>query len=85
LQQETLVCQHIVEGLRSRRRVGFFWTADDPGNSRPDAYCSACEERVRATGGEWVDQALEHLQAKVLCGACYDVAKLFHTGGDPWS
>jgi hypothetical protein len=41
--------------------------------------------RARATGGEWIDGALEHLQPKVLCGACYDVAKNFHMGGDPFS
>ena len=84
-QQETFVCQHVAEGLRIRKRVGFFWTTYDPHNPRPDAWCSACEERARATGGELVDQALERLQPKVLCGACYDVAKQFHMGGDPWS
>jgi hypothetical protein len=84
-QQRTLVCQHIAEGLLRHDRVGFCWTADDPDNARPDAWCSACEERVKATGGEWVDQALELLQPKILCGACYDVAKLFHMGGNPWS
>ena len=52
LQQETLVCQHIVEGLANQKRVGFFWTPYDPDNVRPDAWCSACDERVRATGGE---------------------------------
>jgi hypothetical protein len=85
LQQETLVCQHIAEGLANRKRVGFFWTTYDPDNVRPDACCSACNERVRATGGEWVDEALEQLQPKVLCGACYDAAKKFHMGGDPFS
>jgi len=45
----------------------------------------ACEERVRATNGDWIDQSLEHLRPKVLCGACYDLAKEFHNGGDPWS
>jgi hypothetical protein len=84
LQQETLVCQHFVEGLINQERVGFFWTPYDPDNARPDAWCSACDVRVRATGGEWVDGALEHLQPKVLCGACYDVAKKFHLGGDPF-
>ena len=84
-QQETFVCQHIAEGLQSRKRVGFCWTSYDPDNARPDAWCLACDERVSATGGEWIDQAQEHLQAKILCGACYDVAKQFHMGGDPWS
>src|SRR5258708_34870535 len=77
-QQRTFVCQNIAEGLIRRKPVGFFWTADDPNNARPDAWCSACEERVKATGGEGIDRALEHLQPKILCGACYDAAKQFH-------
>ena len=85
LQQHTLVCQHVAEGLSRHQRVGFFCSASRPDNLRPDAWCSACEERVKVTAYEWVGLALEHLQPKVLCGACYDVAKRFYTGGDPWS
>jgi hypothetical protein len=85
VQPRTFVCQHIVEGLLQRQRLGFFWTAHDPENSRPDAWCAACNRRVGLTDGEWTVQALELLQPKVLCGACYDVAKLFHMGGDPWA
>jgi len=66
-------------------RVGFFWTPDDPQNPRPDAWCTECEKRVRLTGGEWVGEAETQLQAKVLCGACYDAAKSFHMGGNPWA
>lgn len=84
-QQETFVCQHVVQGLRDRRRVGFFWTQCDPENLRPDAWCLECEERVRLTDGDWVGEAGEHLKAKILCGECYDAAKIFHMGGDPWS
>lgn len=85
LQQETFVCQHIVQGLEKRERVGFFWTTYDPDNQRPDAWCAECEERVKKTDGEWVGEAEEHLKPQVLCGACYDMAKIFHMGGDPWS
>ena len=85
LQPETFVCQHIVQGLQERRRVGFFWTACDPDNSRPDAWCAECEERVKETNGDWVGAAAENLQAKILCGDCYDLAKAFHMGADPWS
>lgn len=85
LQQETFVCQHIVQGLQERRRMGFFWTTFYSENLRPDAWCSECEERVRLTGGEWVGVAAEHLKAKILCGACYDMAKIFHMGGNPWA
>jgi len=83
-QQATLVCQHVANGLIRRERVGFFW-ASDPENPRPDAWCNDCNTRVAATDGEWIDDALEHLDPKSLCGACYDLAKLFHMGGDSWS
>jgi hypothetical protein len=74
-QQETFVCQHIVKGFAERRRVGFFWTREDPENPHPDAWCAECEERVRSSGGEWTGEAEAQLKAKVLCGACYDAAK----------
>jgi len=80
-----MVCQHVAEGLSRHQRGGFFCAAGGPDNPRPDAWCAGCEERVKATAYEWVGLALEHLEPKVLCGACYDVAKRFHTGGDPWS
>lgn len=84
-QQETFVCQHIAKGLQEKKRVGFFWAADDPENPRPDAWCAECEMRVSATGGEWVGEAGAQLGVKILCGECYDLAKIFHTGGNPWS
>lgn len=84
-QQRTFVCQHVVTGLREKIRVGFFWTIEDPDNPRPDAYCMECENRVRLTNGEWIGEAEKHLQPQVLCGVCYDTAKTFHMGGNPWS
>jgi hypothetical protein len=84
-QQATTVCQHIVQGLTNKQRVGFWWTREAPDNPRPDAWCTACSERVKKTEGEWIGEALEHANPQVLCGACYDVAKVFHMGGDPWS
>lgn len=85
VQPRTMVCQHVADGLLERRRVGFFWSVEDPDAPRPDAYCLECEKRVRLTGGEWTGDALKHLQPKVLCGCCYDLAKVFNMGGDPWS
>jgi hypothetical protein len=84
-QPQTLVCQHIAEGLIERKRLGFFWTTASPDNPRPDAWCADCESRVRATGGEWTGEALERLAPEALCGECYDLAKRFHMGKDPWS
>jgi hypothetical protein len=80
-----LVCQHVLQGLIDKQRVGFFWTAEDPTNSWPDAWCRACEDRARATGGEWEGEALANLEPKTICAACYEAAKSFHMGGDPWS
>jgi hypothetical protein len=85
LQQQTWVCQHIAQGLFDRSRAGFFWASEDADNPRPDAWCIECNERVKVTSGEWVDEALDQLKPKCLCGACYDLAKAFHSGGDPWS
>lgn len=84
LQQSTLVCQHIVDVLHRRVQVGFWWSADDPNHQRPDAYCTDCNERVKLTNGEWVGEALEKTNPQSLCGACYDLAKHFHMGGNPW-
>jgi hypothetical protein len=81
----TFVCQHIASGLIRHERVGFFWTRGDPNNPHPDAWCAECEERVKLTGGEWQGEALEQLQPKILCAHCYELAKAFHMGGDPWS
>jgi len=84
LQQETWVCQRVAQGLFERNRVGFFWSAESPDNPRPDAWCFDCNERVKVKGGEWIGEALEQLAPKCLCGACYDLAKAFHIGGNPF-
>src|SRR5580692_11818474 len=84
-QQEAMVCQHVFAGLVSKTRVGFYWSTFDPGNPYPDAWCAECEARVRATNGEWVGVAEANLNPQVLCGACYDLAKHFHLGANPWS
>jgi hypothetical protein len=84
-QDKTYVCQHIADGLIARKRVGFFWTTDDPENPRPDAWCTECNARTKDNGWEWVGEALEHLKPTLLCGACYDLAKQFHMGGNPWA
>ena len=74
VQPTTFVCQHIADSLRTGEPVGFYWSRDDV-SPRPDAWCSACNDRVERSGGEWVGDAREHLGAKVLCGSCYDDAR----------
>jgi hypothetical protein len=73
-QETTFVCQHIVEGLRQKRSVGFFWSREDD-SPYPDAWCSECEERLSKTGGEWIGEAADKLGAKILCAKCYELAK----------
>jgi hypothetical protein len=77
-QQATFVCHHIVQSLATNERVGFF-TADDPDNPRPDAWCAACEKKVWETGGEWNDESEAFARVTMVCGACYDRAKMVNT------
>ena len=81
----SFVCQHVIDGLIRKERVGFFWSAEDRDNPHPDAWCAQCEERVKLTDGQWEGEALDHLKPKILCSECYEVAKTFHMGGNPWS
>ncbi|MCB1035467.1 MAG: hypothetical protein KDD47_16715 [Acidobacteria bacterium] len=74
LQPATFVCQHIAASLVSRKPVGFFWPAEAT-EERPDAWCFACNERVKLTGGEWAGEAEASLGVRLLCGACYDDAR----------
>jgi hypothetical protein len=78
-QQATFVCCHIVRGLREGVSYGFYW-ADDPDNPRPDAWCTACNELVASTGGEWTDESEAFAQVTLLCGACYDRARAMNLG-----
>lgn len=75
VQEETFVCQHIVESLRTGIPVGFSWAADDD-EVRPNAWCAACEKARVEAGGEWTPEVEKKLGVKLLCGACYDRAKL---------
>jgi len=74
LQEQTFVCEHIVNSMHTGVRVGFHWSRDSD-QRRPDAWCSACEEVRIAAGGEWTDEVMKVVNIKVLCGACYDHAK----------
>jgi hypothetical protein len=74
LQEETLVCHHIIESMHTGVPVGFYWPAES-NQRRPDAWCTACEQARVAAGGEWTDEVMKVVNAKVLCGACYDYAK----------
>jgi hypothetical protein len=78
-QQETFVCQHIVQTLHDKKPRGFWWSTERPENPRPDAWCSECEDLSNKCGG-WVGEAEELASIKILCGTCYDNAKEINFG-----
>ena len=80
-QDETFVCQHIVQGLSEGVSYGFWW-ANNPGDPRPNAWCSMCNDLVANTNGEWTDEILEVAKVSLLCGACYDQAKDMNVAGE---
>jgi hypothetical protein len=64
---------------RARHRlgepVGFFW-GDDTDTARPDAWCWACEQALRAVPvGESTEAWFLACDYKVLCAGCWDLAK----------
>ena len=73
-QEETYICCHIMGSLDDGRAVGFHRPKDSP-LERPDAWCTECERVRVAAGGEWTDDAMAFVQVKLVCGACYDLAK----------
>lgn len=81
-QDETFVCQHIPQSLLTGERVGFFWSASDE-QPRPEAWCSACEERRQANNGDWAQDCNTFLKVKILCRSCYDLVKTFNLGEGP--
>jgi hypothetical protein len=79
-QEESFVCQHIAQSLRTGVPVGFHWPAGAT-SPHPDAWCSSCEAARIAAGGEWTSEVEEELSIKVLCGACYERAKSIWSKG----
>jgi len=73
-QEEPSACQHVVQSLHTRKSVGFWW-ADDPGNYRPDAWCTSCNEVLREENGEWTSRSQSFANIRLLCGLCYDSAR----------
>lgn len=82
-QQATYVCQHIVQSLRDGKPRGFWSSEESLENPRPDSWCSACEDVVNRAG-EWNDESEAFAGVKLLCGACYDRAKLMNPVNRKW-
>jgi len=79
-QQATYVCQHTVQSLSDNVLRGFWSAEPGPGVERPDSWCTACEEMVNKTGGEWNDESESFAGVKLICGACYDRVKELNLG-----
>lgn len=73
-QEESFVCQHIVQSLSTGYPTGFHWPAGST-QRFPDAWCSSCEAAREAAGGEWTPEVEKKLNIQLLCGACYERAK----------
>lgn len=74
-QEETFVCQHIVESLTTKISVGFYYASEPRG----DAWCNECEHMRIKEGGEWNEKSEAFASIKLLCGVCYDDAKRINT------
>lgn len=71
-----LACTHVAHAIDSGEQVGFFWGELPDDAARPDAWCSACEERWLARPpGELTDDWFRSCQFKILCAHCWDLAK----------
>jgi hypothetical protein len=70
-----LVCIHIAKAIESGQQVGFFW-GDDSDTARPDAWCWECEQALLSLlPGQTSDAWFHDCEYKVLCAACWDLAK----------
>lgn len=74
----TFVCRHLIASLRSGERVGFV-SASDSADSRPDAWCHACESVRVACGGRWTDESESFAGVTLLCSACYDEVRTLNS------
>jgi hypothetical protein len=79
-QDESFVCQHIIESLHTKVPVGFHWPAEST-SLHPDAWCSGCEQARINAGGDWTPEVQEILNIKILCGSCYEHAKSIWSKG----
>ncbi len=80
-----LVCAHVAHAIDSGASAGFFfWDECDDGYARPDAWCRECEAALLAVpDGEPQDDWFEACDNKVLCAACWDLAKYRLYGSGP--
>jgi hypothetical protein len=72
-QRPAFVCEHLHAASTSSPALGFFQpTVVDL--SRWDAYngwCSACEEALRQSGGEWNERSEQFSRPTLICLGCF--------------
>ena len=68
------ICTHIANA-NGVDPLGFMW-GDSYGNARPDAWCKACEDALRAIpAGQSFDPWYAACAFQPLCEKCWDLAK----------
>lgn len=64
----TFVCRHLARGVA----CGYHFSADNPSDPWPDAWCDLCEEAFQAQGGEWNDVSEAVAEIALQCAGCYE-------------
>ncbi|MDU8945872.1 hypothetical protein [Ovoidimarina sediminis] len=63
------ICGHALKAAFEKRPQSFFWT--DAEADEPCGWCAYCQARYEAAGGDWVGEAEEKLDAKLICVDCF--------------
>jgi len=65
-QAVSFVCTHIAHGLPEGSTPGFVVAPEDD-HPLPLGWCDECEVMVQELGGDWIDEATERAEFKLLC------------------
>ena len=68
-QKMSIVCHHLIQTLYDKVPRGLFLSVDPDGDV--NAYCKECDGFLARSGGEWPEDAMNYVQAKVLCLVCF--------------
>ena len=63
------VCGHAFDAYSKGRPQSFFWTDDN--EPEPCGWCAECQARFEAAGNDWVGEASEKLDGKLVCEHCF--------------
>jgi hypothetical protein len=68
-ERAALICQHLLGTLYDEIPRGVLWSRDEDGCI--NAYCSDCDKRLQAAGGEWTEEVEAQLKVKIICEGCF--------------